>query len=50
MKLRHRLVTRLTGLFAIMLVIFTLLLTLVFNAMMEKQMINHYSKTMQRDA
>ena len=50
MKLRHRLVTRLTGLFAIMLVIFTLLLTLLFNAMMEKQMITHYSKTMQRDA
>lgn len=50
MKLRHRLATRLTGLFAIMLVIFTLLLTLLFNAMMEKQMINHYSKTMQRDA
>ena len=50
MKLRHRLVTRLTGLFAIMLVIFTLLLMLLFNAMMEKQMITHYSKTMQRDA
>ena len=50
MKLRYRLVTRLTNLFAIMLVVFTLLLTLLFNAMMERQMISHYSKTMQRDA
>lgn len=50
LKLRHRLVFRLTGLFALLLLLFTLVLGLLYNAMMERQMITHYSQTMQRDA
>ena len=47
----HRtLAARLTGLFALLLMLFTLLLGLIFNAMMERKMVAHYSRTMQRDA
>lgn len=47
----HRtLAARLTGLFALLLILFTLLLGLIFNAMMERKMVAHYSRTMQRDA
>ena len=33
-----------------LLMLFTLLLGLIFNAMMERKMVAHYSRTMQRDA
>ena len=47
----HRtLVARLTGLFALLLMLFAVVLELLFNAMMERKMIAHYSKTMQRNA
>ena len=47
----HRtLVARLTGLFALLLMLFAAVLELLFNAMMERKMIAHYSKTMQRNA
>lgn len=41
---------RLVGLFAAMLVAFTLILSIVYNAMLRQQNIRHYSQTMQRDA
>ena len=47
----HRtLVARLTGLFLLLLMLFAVVLELLFNAMMERKMIAHYSKTMQRNA
>lgn len=47
---RRSLATRLLLLFALLLVVFTLILSLLYNAMMRRQTIAHYSETMQRDA
>lgn len=41
---------RLMCLFALLLLIFMLILGLFYNTFMERQMISHYSKTMQRNA
>ena len=48
--MRITIATRLTMLMALMLSAFTMMLTLLFNAMMTRQMISHYSQSMQRDA
>lgn len=48
--LRRSISTRLTLLFVLLLAAFTLLLGLLFNTLMERQMITHYSKSMQREA
>ncbi|MBR5560219.1 MAG: HAMP domain-containing histidine kinase [Clostridia bacterium] len=47
---RRSLATRLLLLFSLLLVVFTLILGLLYNAMMRQQTIVHYSETMQRDA
>ena len=47
---RRSITARLMLSFAAMLVAFTVLLTLIYNAIMERQMIAHYSASMQRDA
>ena len=47
---RRSLAARLLLLFALLLVVFTLILGLLYNAMMRRQTIAHYSETMQRDA
>lgn len=47
---RRSLATRLLFLFALLLIVFTLILSLLYNAMMRRQTIAHYSETMQRDA
>ena len=46
----HRLVWRLMHMFAALLVIFTLLVGLLYNALMRRQTIAHYSQSMQHDA
>lgn len=47
---RHSIVARLMCLFALLLVAFTLTLNLLYQALMRRQVITHYSKSMQRDA
>lgn len=47
---RRSLAMRLLLLFALLLVVFTLILGLLYNAMMRRQTITHYSESMQRDA
>ena len=50
LSMHRTLVARLTGLFLLLLMLFAVVLELLFNAMMERKMIAHYSKTMQRNA
>lgn len=47
---RHSLARKLMLLFLLLLVAFTLILTLLFNSLMRRQAISHYGQTMQRDA
>lgn len=47
---RHSLSARLMGLFALLLIVFTLTIGLLYNALMRRQMMNHYNKTLQRNA
>lgn len=49
-KRRRSINTRLMGLFMLLLIAFTLILMLLFNTLMRRQMITHYSETMQQDA
>lgn len=49
-KPRRSLAGRLLLLFALLLIVFTLMLGLLYNAMMRRQTIAHYSESMQRDA
>ena len=44
------LVWRLMHMFSALLIIFTLLVGLLYNALMRRQTIAHYSQSMQRDA
>jgi len=46
----RRLSWRLLRLFAVLLIVFTLLVGLLYNTLMRRQTIAHYSQTMQRDA
>lgn len=49
-RLRHSLTARLMLLFALLLIFFTLMLGVLYNALLEKQLVAHYSLTMQRNA
>ena len=48
--LRRSLTARLMCLFALLLILFTLVLGVLYNALMERQMVSHHSITMQRNA
>lgn len=48
--LRHSLTARLMLLFALLLVFFTLMLGVLYNALLERQLVSQYSLTMQRNA
>lgn len=47
---RRSVAVRLMGLFALLLVAFTLMVGLFYNTLMRRQMISHYSRSMQYDA
>lgn len=47
---RRSITTRLMCLIALLLVVFTLLVGVLYNALMQRQLVMHYSRTMQRDA
>lgn len=49
-RLRHSLTARLMLLFALLLIFFTLMLGVLYNTLLEKQLVAHYSLTMQRNA
>ena len=49
-KVRVPLALRMAALFVLLLLIFTLVLSVAFNTLMRRQMISHYSQSMQRDA
>ena len=49
-KVRIPLSLRMAALFVLLLLIFTLVLSFTFNLLMRRQMISHYSQSMQRDA
>ena len=49
-KLRASITAQLMLLFALLLVAFTLIVSILFNALMRRQTIQHHSKTMQRNA
>ena len=49
-RLRRSLASRLMLLFALLLIAFTLVVSILYNALMRREMIKHYSQTMQRDA
>ena len=49
-KPRMSIAIRLMGLFALLLVAFSVIQSLLFNTLMRSQMIRHYSQSMQRDA
>lgn len=47
---RRSITARLMCLIALLLAVFTLLVGLLYNALLKRQLLTHYSKTMQRDA
>lgn len=47
---RYSVTQRLVGLFSLLLIVFAVILSLLYNTLMRRQMILHYSKSMQRDA
>ena len=47
---RRSITLRLMRLIALLLVVFTLLVGVLYNALMQRQLVMHYSKTMQREA
>ena len=49
-RFRRSLSARLMLLFALLLIAFTLVVSILYNALMRREMIRHYSQTMQRDA
>lgn len=51
-RIKHRrsMTVRLFCLFALLLIAFTIILNLLYTALMRRQMITHYSQSMQRDA
>ncbi|MBQ2990547.1 MAG: HAMP domain-containing histidine kinase [Clostridia bacterium] len=50
MRLRRSITARLMLLFALLLLSFTLAVSILYNALMRREMISHYNQTMQRDA
>ena len=50
MKPRNSMTVRLFSLFALLLIAFTIILNLLYTALMRRQMITHYSQAMQRNA
>lgn len=49
-RLRASVTAQLMLLFALLLIAFTLIVSILYNALMRRQMIQHYSQSMQRDA